>query len=116
MQPNYRIEEYVGADGTAPFSRWLSQLSDLRAKAKILIRIKRTESGNAGQHRSVGGGVMEMIVDTGPGYRVYFAGAGRQALVLLAGGSKRSQRRDIVLARERWSDFKLRSNSAVSGS
>ena len=78
MQPNYRIEEYVAADGTAPFSRWLSQLSDLRAKAKILIRIKRAESGNVGQHRSVGGGVMEMIVDTGPGYRVYFAAAGAQ--------------------------------------
>jgi putative addiction module killer protein len=116
MQPKYRIEEYVASDGTAHFSRWLSRLSDLRAKAKILIRIKRAESGNVGQHRSVGGGVMEMIVDTGPGYRVYFATAGREALVLLAGGSKRSQRRDIILARERWSDFRSRSNFAEPGS
>ena len=58
---------------------------------------------------------MELIVDTGPGYRVYCAMSGRQTLVLLAGGSKRSQRRDIVLAHERWDDFKARNGSVESG-
>jgi putative addiction module killer protein len=83
----------------------------LRAKAKILIRIKRAELGNVGQHRGVASGVMELKVDTGPGYRVYFATSGRQTLILLAGGSKRSQRRDIALAHERWSDFRVREAS-----
>lgn len=111
MLLGYRIVEYVAVDGTYPFSEWLSRLSDLRAKAKILIRIKRAELGNVGQHRGVGSGVMELKVDTGPGYRVYFATSGRQTLILLAGGSKRSQRRDIALAHERWSDFRVREAS-----
>jgi putative addiction module killer protein len=116
MTPNYRIVEYVAADGTAPFSAWLSRLSDLRARAKILIRIKRAELGNIGPHRGVGEGVMELIIDTGPGYRVYCGTAAPQTLVLVAGGSKRSQRRDIALARERWSDFKSRGDSVEFGS
>jgi putative addiction module killer protein len=115
MTPNYRIVEYVAADGTAPFSAWLSRLSDLRARAKILIRIKRAELGNIGPHRGVGEGVMELIIDTGPGYRVYCATAAHQTLVLVAGGSKRSQRRDIALARERWNDFKSRGDSVEFG-
>lgn len=114
MPTHYRIVEYVATDGTTPFSAWLSRLSDLHAKAKILIRIKRAELGNVGPHRGVGGGVMELIIDTGPGYRVYCATAAR-ALLLVAGGSKRTQGRDIALARERWNDFKSRRGSVEFG-
>lgn len=64
--------------------------------------------GNLGKHHGVGNGVMEMIIDWGPGYRVYFAPIQPRALVLLAGGSKQAQTRDIELAKARWRDFKKR--------
>jgi putative addiction module killer protein len=111
LQASYRIVEYVAADRAAPFSAWLDGLPDLTARAKILVRIKRAELGNLGQHRSVGRGVMELVLDTGPGYRVYFALSGDNVILLLGAGSKRSQRRDISLAHKRWLDFKARSSS-----
>jgi putative addiction module killer protein len=79
------------------------------------MRIRRAELGNLGRYRNVGDGVLELIVDTGPGYRVYVALTNRDAVLLLAGGSKRSQSRDIAAARNRWSDYKLRSISTEFG-
>ena len=85
---------------TGEFSQWLRRLKDDKAFGRILVRIRRAELGNLGDCRSVGGGVMEMRVDYGPGYRVYFAWQGDGIVVLLCGGDKRTQRRDIKRAKE----------------
>ena len=85
---------------TEPFSRWFDRLRDEQARARILVRIRRLALGNPGDTRSVGEGVFELRIDWGPGYRVYFARRGETWIVLLAGGDKRTQRRDIRLAIE----------------
>ena len=84
---------------TADFDRWLAKLKDLRGKARIIKRIRSAERGNFGDCVSVGSGVSEMRVHSGPGYRLYFCRTGDVVYVLLCGGSKRKQRRDIVKAR-----------------
>jgi putative addiction module killer protein len=85
---------------TAEFGRWLGRLRDPRARARILVRIRRLSLGNPGDCRSVGEGVREMRIDWGPGYRVYFVTRGESAVVLLAGGDKRTQAADIRRAIE----------------
>ena len=83
---------------TEGFGKWLDGLRDLRARARIQIRIERLAEGNAGDVRPVGGGVSEMRIDHGPGYRVYFTHRGAELIILLAGGDKRTQPRDIKRA------------------
>jgi putative addiction module killer protein len=85
---------------TDNFEHWLTRLGDLRAKAKILTRLKRAELGNLGDHKSVGDGVFKMRIDYGPGYRVYFARAGGVVIILLCGGDKSSQSKDIKKAKQ----------------
>ena len=85
---------------TAEFSGWLRRLRDANAVARIVARIRRMEQGNQGDARSVGKGIMEMRIDYGPGYRVYFIRHGAEITILLCGGDKRTQRRDIERARE----------------
>lgn len=84
---------------TAAFAAWLESLRDLNAKARILVRIKRLEIGNPGDVKPVGEGISEMRIDYGPGYRVYFVRHGNTIIVLLCGGDKRSQTRDIAAAK-----------------
>ncbi len=83
---------------TQIFAQWLDALSDLRARARIQARIERLTMGNPGDVRPVGEGVSELRIDYGPGYRVYFKKRGRALIVLLAGGDKNSQSRDIRIA------------------
>jgi putative addiction module killer protein len=83
---------------TELFSRWLDDLRDLRARARIQARIERLVAGNPGDVGPVGEGVSEMRIDHGPGYRVYFKKHGRDLIILLAGGDKGSQARDIRAA------------------
>ena len=85
---------------TEAFDRWLSKLKDARGKARIIARIRSAERGNFGDCESVGQGVTEMRIHFGPGYRVYFTRVGNVVYVLLCGGTKRSQRRDIAKAQE----------------
>jgi putative addiction module killer protein len=82
------------------FRNWLSSLGDARAKARISARIRRMEMGNPGDFKAVGGGVSEMRIDYGPGYRVYYKQTGRTVIILLCGGDKTTQARDIARARE----------------
>ena len=85
---------------TAQFARWLGRLVGPGARARVLVRIRRLSLGNPGDVRSVGGGVLEMRIDWGPGYRVYFVARGEHLVVLLAGGDKRTQAVDIRRAIE----------------
>ena len=84
---------------TEEFSSWLTELKDVRAKAKILVRIDRLAHGNPGDSQSVGGGVSEMRLHYGPGYRVYYTRRQLEIVVLLCGGDKSTQESDIRLAR-----------------
>ena len=83
---------------TEAFVRWLDDLRDVRARARVLVRVERLAAGNPGDVKPVGEGVSEMRIDYGPGYRVYFKRQGRTVVVLLAGGDKRNQRDDIETA------------------
>ncbi|MXW92951.1 MAG: type II toxin-antitoxin system RelE/ParE family toxin [Rhodospirillaceae bacterium] len=85
---------------TRAFSDWLEKLRDLQAVARIDLRIRRMSLGNPGDVRPVGGGVSELRVDVGPGYRVYFTRRPDGTVILLCGGDKRRQRADIARARQ----------------
>ena len=83
---------------TANFAKWIDGLRDIRARARVLARIERLAAGNPGDVKPVGKGVSEMRIDYGPGYRVYFKKRGRLLIILLVGGDKRTQSRDIKTA------------------
>jgi putative addiction module killer protein len=84
---------------TAEFRDWLTRLRDRQAAARIIVRIRRLELGNPGNIRQLGQGLAEMKIDYGPGYRLYFVKQDAAIIVLLCGGDKSSQRRDIAQAR-----------------
>ena len=83
---------------TAEFSSWLHRLKDANAAARIVARIRRMEMGNPGDAKALGKGVMEMRIDYGPGYRVYFLKRRVDVVLLLCGGDKRTQQQDIKRA------------------
>jgi putative addiction module killer protein len=83
---------------TEHFAHWFARLRDRRAQRRIQVRIDRLQIGNLGDVQPIGGGVSEMRIDYGPGYRVYFAQRGPALIILLAGGDKRTQRSDIAMA------------------
>jgi len=83
---------------TENFAKWLDGLHDIRARARILVRIERLTAGNPGDVKSVGKGVSELRIDYGPGYRVYYKKQGQKVVILLAGGDKSTQDRDIKTA------------------
>ena len=101
-----QVETYVRHDGRCPFVDWMDSLRDQRARAKIRTRIDRVQLGNLGNCESVGGGVSELKIDYGPGYRVYFGQIGTKLVILLCGGDKSSQSEDIKKAIEYWEDYK----------
>ena len=83
---------------TEVYVKWLDGLRDIRARARILARVERLAAGNPGDAEPVGEGVSELRINYGPGYRVYYKQQGRELVILLAGGNKRSQQRDIKAA------------------
>jgi len=83
---------------TEAFVKWLDSLDDIRARARVLVRIERLASGNPGDVEPVGEGVSELRINYGPGYRVYYKQSGESLVILLAGGDKRTQPRDIKTA------------------
>ena len=87
------------------FRTWFAGLSDPEARARIDARIKRAQGGNLGDWKNVGGQINEMRIDHGPGYRLYFARHGSSVILLLCGGSKRSQQTDIRRAAHILTDF-----------
>ena len=83
---------------TEAFAKWIDGLQDIRARARVLVRIERLAAGNPGDVKPVGEGVSELRIDYGPGYRVYFKEKGQKVIILLAGGEKKSQSKDIKTA------------------
>lgn len=99
---------YQTADRKQPFAEWLSALRDKQARGRVRIRLARLRAGNFGDCEPVGEGVLELRIDWGPGYRVYFARLGQVVLILLCGGDKRTQDKDIERAKDYFKDYKAR--------
>lgn len=91
---------------TEEFDTWVSKLRDPKAKAAVVIRLARVRVGNFGDSKGVGGGVSELRIDTGKGYRVYFTVRGQKVIFLLTGGNKKTQPKDIQRAREMAKELK----------
>ena len=98
------IRIFQHKEGKAPFEIWLGKLRDKRAKAKILVRLDRIKMGNFGDIKAVGGGVQELRVKVGKGYRVYLGMKESQVVILLCGGDKATQQDDIKQAKKYWSE------------
>ncbi|MFB2877099.1 type II toxin-antitoxin system RelE/ParE family toxin [Floridanema aerugineum] len=105
-----QILNYRTIEGKSPFLEWRDSLRDSKAKAKITSRIDRVAKGNLGDYRSVGEGVCELRIDYGPGYRIYFGQIGLTIVIILCGGDKSYQEKDIREAIEYWRDYNNRSN------
>ena len=102
-----QIRYYVAVEGQQPFAEWFADLEAV-ARAKVTRAIVRLEQGNFSSAKSVGEGVFEYRIDFGPGYRVYFGQDGPKLVILLAGGTKKRQGRDIDAAHGYWRDYKQR--------
>lgn len=107
----YKTEIYQTDTGRRPFSLWLNDFKSHLTKAKIRLRLDRLEMGNFGQCEPVGEGVFELKIDFGPGYRVYFGKIGSKCVLLLCGGDKGSQKRDIQKAKIYFKDYQSRGDS-----
>lgn len=105
------LKIYAANDDEAPFLSWLDSLRDREARARIKKRLDRVALGNLGDHRSVGEGVFEFRIDYGTGYRVYFAQIETLVILLLCGGDKSTQDRDIQKAKQFWINFKQRESA-----
>lgn len=107
----YALRQYVAANGKRPFAEWLYSLSDRNTAARVQIRLERLRLGNFGDARSLGKGLSELRIDIGPGYRVYFTVEGKSVVLLLCGGDKTTQQRDIRRAREYLTDYRRRTDA-----
>ena len=101
------LRYYCNGDGESPFEDWFGDL-DAAAAAKVAAALVRVEQGNLSNVKGVGAGVLEYRIDWGPGYRVYFGRDGDVLVILLTGGTKRRQQREIETAKDLWADYKSR--------
>jgi len=100
------IEIYQDERGREPFTEWLNSIKDQQTVARIDNRLERVRRGNFGDYRSLGGGLYELRLQFGPGYRIYYGRIGEELVILLAGGDKSTQPRDIRRAQQLWEDYK----------
>ncbi len=109
MLPYFKLElrYYLASDGVSPFAEWFAGL-EARAAAKVAVALARLEQGNRSNAKGVGEGVLEFRIDWGRGYRVYFGRDGDTLVILLTGGTKQRQQRDIDAAKATWTDYKRR--------
>ena len=103
-----RVLQYQTVDGRTPLVEWLDRLADRQARTRIVARLDRLSAGLFGDWKSVGGSICELRIDHGPGYRVYYGQDGRTLILLLCGGTKRTQAKDIEKAHAYWKDYKAR--------
>ena len=102
------INFYQIPNGHEPFARWILSIRDTRARQRIQARLTSVRTSNLGDHRFVGDGVWELRLDVGPGYRIYYGEVDNTVFLLLCGGDKSSQRRDIDRAKNYWKEYKER--------
>ena len=109
MLPLHLVEvlEYLDWNGRSPYAEWFEDLS-APAAAKVAVAITRLAQGNFSNVKGVGGGIYECRVSFGPGFRIYFGKDGDRVVILLAGGTKKRQQKDIEEAKARWQDYKTR--------
>lgn len=107
----FEIEEFE-TDRCSPFGSWFDSLHAIAA-AKVTIALMRLQTGNHSNVKSVGSGVAEYKIDFGPGYRIYFGKDGNRLIILLCGGNKKTQRKDIEKAKQYWQDYKDRKKQEV---
>ncbi|MGI6444201.1 MAG: type II toxin-antitoxin system RelE/ParE family toxin [Candidatus Ozemobacteraceae bacterium] len=105
----YKIDHYLLENGADPFEKWLKELKDIKARAKINVKIDRLSMGNFSNSKPLGEGISELKIDYGPGYRVYYGQSGKFIILLLCAGDKDTQKKDIEIAKAYWCDFKRRS-------
>jgi putative addiction module killer protein len=108
--PELALRSYVDEHGRAPFEAWVLDL-DSQAQAKVAIALSRLQGGNMSNVKGLGEGVCELKLDWGPGYRVYFGQDGKTIVILLCGGTKKRQSRDIATAKVLWADYKARKSA-----
>ena len=101
------VKEYIGTNGKSPFTEWFDGL-DAQAAAKVSAALTRIEMGNMSNVKGIGDGVLEYRIHFGAGIRIYFAKDGDILIILLGGGTKRRQQRDIEAAKGRWQEYKQR--------
>ena len=101
------IRAYIDYEGGSPFAKWFNRLN-APAAAKVVTALVRMEQGNRSNTKSVGSGVFECRIDFGPGYRVYFGKDGDTLIILLGGGTKKRQQKDIQNVRTIWKEYKRR--------
>lgn len=102
------IRHYISRDGKDVFQTWLDKLRDITIRARIEVRIARLERGLFGDCKAIKAGVSELRIDAGPGFRVYFAKDGGKIVLLLCGGNKSTQQKDIEHAIDYWKDYQAR--------
>ena len=100
------VRFYRDRHGGVPFEDWLNHMKDPHTRHRINTHIDRIRLGNLGDWKAVGGGVLELRMDFGPGYRLYIGQEGKEVIVLLIGGDKQSQTKDIRKAQEYWEDYR----------
>ena len=101
------VREYIGPRGRSPYAEWFNRLN-AQAAAKVATALTRLAGGNFWSVKGVGSGVFECRIDFGPGYRVYFGKDGERLIILLGGGTKKRQQRDITDAIAAWQNYKSR--------
>jgi putative addiction module killer protein len=107
----FQVRHYINGRGMDVFDGWLSDLSDVRAQAKVAARINRLAAGNFGDCKSLGRGLYELRIDSGPGYRIYYATIEPRCVLLLCAGVKRRQGSDIAKAQAYLDDYKARTEN-----
>ena len=117
-QLNYKLKEapkkilnYITPDGKIPFEEWLNSLRDINERTKIKARLRRVELGNLGDYKTVGGGVCELRINYGKGYRIYFGQVVSVIIILLSGGDKDTQQNDIQKAKQYWLNYQSNQNN-----
>ena len=110
-----QVELYESEDGEIPYEIWFDGIRDGQTRNRVKIRINRLRTGNLGRYKGVGGGIIELALDFGPGYRVYAAQVGTLIILLLCAGDKSTQVADIAAAKEFWADYLARTKQTSLG-